>query len=240
MDLTQVALVLCLDLFNLIICIIQNLLHSFVVLLLQLLDLSSQLFDVIVLDLHEFVVVVLFFCHFLALPFEKLQPCLSKPSGFLILDSLQLLVLGCILQHLLRVLVTTGFQLLVVVFHLRLNLLLEVLFQLLRIRSEQVKLITSLQLSAGQLLLQLHDFVFLLVSAHLLIYAGVGRVLVGLELTFQALFLSMIFLHLSFSSENLLREGLNGSRFFVLGREADTTRLSVFDVHNEDGAVLAC
>lgn len=125
----------------------------------------------------SFMVIFLFLVHlFLMLVIDRLLS-LSESSCFLLLLFLECLVTSGIFKHALRVFISSGLYLLVVLIGLLLELLLELVLNFVLACLYLFDLTLDHQSLARYLLSQLLDLVFEVVGAGILIHSGVVRIL---------------------------------------------------------------
>jgi hypothetical protein len=89
-------LVLLFDLFTLLVGILLDLLHSFLIVIHHLFDLSLELLDLILLDLNKVVVVLLLFVNSSSVFLEQVGLGTLVRTRFFLLQALQFLILASV------------------------------------------------------------------------------------------------------------------------------------------------
>jgi hypothetical protein len=193
LNLCQIACVFFLDLVVLRLCVLCYLIHHLFVVSLQLADVLFELvyhgplfldcLAMLFLGLHDCLLVVSF----------KLKP----DSVVLVLLDLQLcgqlLLPGSVFKHLLRILIASCFQRLVLSFLQLLNLLLVVLLYVLLAGEQLLVFVLRLNFIRVELIFQLLNLVFLLIVPHFAIDRVISRSLV---FVFKSFLYFIEFLHI--------------------------------------------
>ena len=166
LDLTETGLILRLYLIDLLLCIVVNLLHCLLVISLKCNDLILELLNLVLLDLDIVLVCTLFPLHFSSMHFEHV--CLGDPElcGFLLGLVLELLIASCIFEHFLGIVVSLGFQLIMVLLSKSFDLFVKIIIDFLLRCLQLLDFVSCLELIAIQLFLKLLYFLLVLISSY--------------------------------------------------------------------------
>ena len=121
--------------------------------------------NLLVLFRHVSLVFLLHLVDLFGMVLKNCGLSITELSRFLLLLLLQCLVTGCILEHSLRVLISVGLQLLMVLLFLHFELLEEVFLDLILARLQIFGPASDLELLGRKLLVQLLDHLLLLARA---------------------------------------------------------------------------
>ena len=147
-DLVEACLVLLLNLTNFLLCVVIDLIHHFLVVTFHGLNGLLKMSDLLLLLVDSILVVLLLLIHLFSVLLIDCRLSITELPCFLLLLFLQSLVASSILKHALRVLVTSSFELLVVLLLLHLQLLFKLVFNFILVGLKLFNLAADHQLLA--------------------------------------------------------------------------------------------